>query len=187
MGQGLAFLWLPQGAVTSFSPLGLCLCFPACVTHQPEAVLLSQFAPQISGSSPGWELEFWAPIVRVIFPSLWLSFPSCNYGSGHAVSLSPSSSGHLGSMVVGGELKGPPSLQPWVPFVPHPVHTVPSPLMHIWPCSLGQSRGEMRVGAEILPTPSHVPQLRAHPPRRSTDRLQSGFGLTGTISDLNAM
>lgn len=29
--------------------------------------------------------------------------------------------------------------------------------MHICPCSLGQSRGEVRVKAEIQPTPSHVP------------------------------
>lgn len=33
--------------------------------------------------------------------------------------------------------------------------------MHVWPCGLGQLRGEVKVGAEIQPTPTHVPELRA--------------------------
>lgn len=174
-------LWLP-----SFLLVFVSASFPSCFTHLPEAVLLSQFATQVSGSSPGWKLEFWVPIVLVIFLCGSVS-PAVIMEVGSTVSLSPSSSGHLRSVVVGWELRVPPSLQPWVPSVPCPVHTAPSLLMHVWPCSLGQSRGEVRIEAEIPPTPSHVPQLRAHPPRWSTDRLQSGFGLTGTISDLNVM
>ena len=45
------------------------------------------------------------------------------------ISLNPSNSSHLRSMVMGWELRGLPSLQPCAPSAPCLAHMAPSPLM----------------------------------------------------------